>query len=80
MIILEWPASSPDLNPIENLWAYLKRKLDAYDRVPEGMLELWECIEKEWNVIPKEVYLSLYKGMKKRMRAVIKAKGGYTSY
>jgi len=80
IVVLEWPACSPDLNPIENLWAYLKRKLDAYDRVPEGMLELWECVEKEWNAIPKKVCASLYKGMEKRMQAVIKVKGGHMTY
>jgi transposase len=29
--VLKWPAQSPDLNPIENLWSYIKKKLVAYE-------------------------------------------------
>jgi DDE superfamily endonuclease len=45
--VLEWPAQSPDLNLIEHLWAILKKKLNQYDRPPNGMLELWERIKVE---------------------------------
>lgn len=46
--VLEWPPQSPDLNPIEHLWATLKRGLNQYDRPSNGMIELWERVQAEW--------------------------------
>jgi hypothetical protein len=57
--VLLWPAQSPDLNPIEHLWNYLKRKLAGYEEQPKGILELWERVEKEWEAIPSEVCQNL---------------------
>ena len=51
MTVLPWPVQSPDLNPIEYPWDYLKRKLGQYAPAPSGILELWERIEKEWEDI-----------------------------
>ena len=46
---LDWPAQSPDLNPIEHIWALMKKKLGRYESPPRGMLELWERIQKTWS-------------------------------
>ena len=77
---LKWPAQSPDLNPIEHLWDYLKRKLAEYNEPPQGMIELWERVEAEWEKIPQDICTKLIDTMPKRIKAVIKAKGGYTKY
>ena len=78
--ILDWPPQSPDLNPIEHLWAMLKQRLNQYDHPPKGMLELWERIEAEWNKIDKEECCRLIESMPDRINAVIKSKGWWTDY
>jgi transposase len=78
--VIWWPAQSPDLNPIEHLWFYVKRKLQEYEVPPKGAHELWERLVKEWNGIPAEVCQKLIESMPRRIEAVIKAKGGHTKY
>jgi DDE superfamily endonuclease len=80
IIVIYWPAQSPDLNPIEHLWFYVKRKLQEYEVPPKGAHELWERVAKEWNKIPSEVCQGLIESMPKRIAAVIKANGGHTKY
>ena len=52
---LRWPAQSPDLNPIETLWAILKQRLNAYEAPPNGVLELWERVKRCWSEISPDV-------------------------
>jgi hypothetical protein len=78
--VLLWPAQSPDLNVIEQLWTHLKRRLCDYQTPPAGILELWERIEEQWNSIDPKVCQDLIQSMPRRVQAVIQAKGGYTKY
>jgi len=78
--VLDWPSQSPDLNPIENLWAIIKRKLNQYSDPPKGVFELWERIEETWNKITIEVCEKLIHSMPNRMKEVVRAKGGWINY
>ena len=75
-----WPAQSPDLNPIEHLWGWLKRRLAEYENPPNGILELWERVQVEWDKIPVGECQKLIESMPRRIQAVLRAKGGYTKY
>jgi transposase len=78
--VLEWPAQSPDLNPIEHLWQHLKRQLATYETEPASIYELWKRVEVEWYNIPVQVCIGLIESMPRRVTAVLEAKGGYTKY
>ena len=80
LVLQDWPAQSPDLNPIEHLWHHLKLKLSAYDKKAASVHELWERIDKEWNSFTEEECLRYYESMPKRIQAVIEAKGGPTKF
>lgn len=75
-----WPAQSADINPIECLWSYLKRRLAEYENPPNGILQLQKRIQEVWEGIPVEECQKLIESMPRRIQAVVKAKGGYTKY
>ena len=77
--MLPWPANSPDLNPIENLWAFVSRKV--YDRsVYPNIESLWTKIQAEWADIPVSTLHKLYDSMPRRLEAVAKSRGSPTRY
>jgi len=46
--VMLWPAQSPDMNPIENLWSFIKNKIYSYETAANGLKELFSRIEVEW--------------------------------
>ena len=74
--VLDWSAQSPDLNPIEHVWTELKRRLDSYPTRPTTKEELATRISDEWNKFTKDDCLAYIDSMPKRIKAVIRSKGG----
>lgn len=79
--VMGWPAQSPDLNPIENMWAILKERLYRnYERPPKGMIEHWERIAETWYKITKEECQKVIDTMPDRCQQVIAKKGYWIDY
>jgi len=78
--ILDWPAQSPDLNPIEHVWYQLKRRLDNYMTKPTTKEELANRISVEWDKITQKECLRNIDSMPNRIEAIIKSNGGPTSF
>lgn len=79
--VLPWPSQSPDVNPIENLWAYFKSMLlNEYKAPPSNLNILWERVQEQWYQIPPEYCEKLVKSVENRLYAVKKAKGLWTKY
>lgn len=78
--VLPWPSRSPDLNPIENLWGILARKVYANGEQYSNESELKNGIREAWTQIKSETLQKLVETMPRRIFEVIKNKGGQTKY
>jgi len=85
--VLEWPPYSPDLNPIENLWAILKDRISTrylhlkdIGKCQAALDEFADAICKEWALLEPEIIENCIRSLPSRMKVVIEAKGWYTRY
>ncbi len=70
--VLDWPANSPDMNPIENLWGIVKRKMR--DTRPNNADDLKATVKETWASIPPQQCHKPITSMPRRIEAVMKAK------
>ncbi len=76
--VLDWPACSPDLSPIENVWRILKRKMRQ--RRPRTVAHLKTCLQEEWDKITPETLHHLVSSVPKRLLSVVKRNGNITKW
>lgn len=78
---LDWPAQSPDLNPIEHAWDMLQRR--ALKNFPEDIVhenQLFLHLSRTWDNIPQQDIDTLVLSMQNRCRCVRRVLGGSTDY
>jgi hypothetical protein len=78
LIVIEWPANSPDLNPIENIWKLVKDMLEK-----ENLKSIHEWIAKInefWKNISHDYLKSLIDSMKTRIDLCLAANGAHIKY
>lgn len=71
---------SPDLNPIENLWGILARKLYGNCKQYNSVSELWIAVNEAWTSIEAETLRTLISSLPNRIFDVIRKNGNYTKY
>ena len=86
--VMEWLAILPDLNPIENLWAWFKLELHRHypdtkylhgsPETVKGILK--ERLNKVWWDFGEEVLNQLIESMPEHVQAVLEARGKYTRF
>ncbi|KAJ3006799.1 hypothetical protein NUW54_g3802 [Trametes sanguinea] len=77
---LPWAASSPDMNIIENAWAYLDRKVRERYPLPTNPDQLWATLEEEWRKLDLGYVQRLYESMPGRVADLIDAEGLWTDH
>ncbi|GFW78977.1 transposable element Tc3 transposase [Trichonephila clavipes] len=75
---MDWPARSPDLNPIEHVWDFLGRRLAARTLPPVTIRELRLVLQDEWATMPQQLIDILSMG--RRCETCLAVRGDHIPY
>lgn len=84
--VLPWASYSPDLNPMENIWAILKRNVEKRVKTMVAQKKnvstdvFVSVAEEEWEGLRDDILLSCIRSMPNRVQACAAAGGGHTKY
>ncbi|GFT77462.1 transposable element Tc1 transposase [Trichonephila clavipes] len=77
---LVWPACSPDLNPIENVWDALGRQVAVRNYPPTNKNTLIRALTEEWDKLPQQLLDNFVQSMVRRVECCITLHGGHIPY
>ncbi|GFU90028.1 transposable element Tcb2 transposase [Trichonephila clavipes] len=77
---LVWPARSPDLNPIENVWDVLGRQVAGRNYPPTNKNTLIRALTEEWDKLPQQLLDNVVQSMVRRVECCITLHGGHIPY
>lgn len=81
--IEDWPARSPDLNPVENCWSILDKeknlKLDQLIKdnkpIPKNKEQMFQLLKMCWDQVDNDLIIKIYNSFINRLKLVIKNDG-----
>ncbi|GFU16908.1 transposable element Tcb2 transposase [Trichonephila clavipes] len=77
---LVWPARSPDLNPIENVWDALGRQVSGRNYPPTNKNTLIRALTEEWDKLPQQLLDNVVQSMVRRVECCITLHSGHIPY
>ena len=77
---IDWPAHSPDLNPIKHLWDIIDQCIWRLTNPTRTVQELTNALVEVWQDIDLGTIHRLIRSMARHCRACIHAHGGHTHY
>ncbi|GFX74525.1 transposable element Tcb2 transposase [Trichonephila clavipes] len=77
---LVWPARSPDLNPIENVWYALGRQVAGRNYPPTNKNPLIRALTEEWDKLLQQLLDNVVQSMVRRVECCITLHGGHIPY
>lgn len=83
-VMVDWPPKGPDMNPVENIWAELVRRIEERRR-ENGVAcrnrdQLWEDVRVAFEELEDGYFENLIASMPKRVATVSRKHGGWTKY
>jgi hypothetical protein len=77
-LLPSWPPNSPDLNIIENVWAWVQREVDKIGC--QTFEDFHQAVVDTLAKVPDTMVSNLFASMKERVKLVIQKEGGFTGY
>ncbi|GFX12527.1 uncharacterized protein TNCV_3156481 [Trichonephila clavipes] len=77
---LVWPVSSPDRNPIENVWDALGRQVAGRNYPPTNKNTLIRALTEEWDKLPQQLLDNVVQSMVRRVEFCITLLSGHIPY